>query len=377
MKQISRAEALSGIRRADGADKSQVPDVLGPTIEWHVDTGGQEAWDRYVAAFDDVNYDQCALYTENRWQNRTCRLRILDDGRPIGGAVVTVLKLPALPTGLAYVKSGPLWRLRGEQVDIRRYETIVRVLVEEFARRRGYHLIIFPRPIPDIQPLEEDALRRLNFSIRRDLADPNRYLVNCALSEEEQLKSLAQKWRYNLRKSWKNDLETRIGSGVEEVRIFTELHRQMLARKRYGDHEPIDLIPGMINDLPPQLSCKVYLVLHQGEPVSGAIVARQGDAAFYVFGATSESALPLKAGYAMQWAIIEDLRNGPFRWYDLGGEAGEAGLKQFKKGLVGREGCILRMPGEFEYTSNPMATLAAGLIFKARDIKRFIKERRR
>jgi hypothetical protein len=79
------------------------------------------------------------------------------------------------------------------------------------------------------------------------------------------------------------------------------------------------------------------------------VVAVCGDTAFYVFGATDDAALALNAGYALQWWIVEWLSTLPVRWYDLGGEALDAGLRQFKKGLVGK--ARRRRRGEREFDS--------------------------
>ncbi len=350
---------------------------FGPEIQWRVDAADRQAWDVFAAQFDDVNHDQYALYTEHQWPGRTCRIQIFENGAPLGGAIVVLLIPPLFQSGLAYVKFGPLWRPAGTSADPSRYETVVRVLIEEFVNRGGHQLVIVPRPTPEILAREETVLRRLGFVVKRATPDPNRYLVDCTLSKDDQLKSLAQKWRYNLRKSWKNEITVRSGASEDYVRVFTELHSQMKGRKQFGDHEPVDLVPELIRKMPPALGCTVYLASHKDTPVAGAVVTRQGDSAFYMFGASADSALPLKAGYALQWAIIDDLREQPVRWYDLGGEAGDQGLKQFKKGLVGREGHVLCMPGEFELKGSMAGSIAAELIFAARAVSRIVKERRR
>ena len=57
------------------------------------------------------------------------------------------------------------------------------------------------------------------------------------------------------------------------------------------------------------------------------------------------------------------------KWYDLGGSDGDAGLKQFKKGFVGKEGAIVGNPPCFNYGANLSARVAGKAIFKARDAK--------
>ena len=53
-------------------------------------------------------------------------------------------------------------------------------------------------------------------------------------------------------------------------------------------------------------------------------VFKAGDTAVYLFGATNDAALPLRAGYFMHWRIIGWLRESTnARWYDLGGTDGQ------------------------------------------------------
>ena len=369
------AESVLPLPRMAMAAKAGRASMQTPKVAWRVDDLNPAAWDAFAAQFDDVSFDQCALYTEHQWPARTNRIQVFENGLPIGGAVIVVVTPPLLKSGLAYVKAGPFWRQRGTVLDIGRYETVIGAVVEEFARRRGHHLTVLPRATPGFAALEENALERLGFAMLRPMTDPNRYLVRTTLSEDGQLKSMAQKWRYNLRKSWKNKFEIVKGDSLDEIATFRALHARMRGRKRLGAHEPVGLIPDLVAQLPSALRPTIYLTYHEGKPVSGAVITHHGDTSYYVFGATADEALPLKAGYALQWAIIRDLRDTRVQWYDLGGEANSQGLLQFKKGLVGREGEIVSMTGEFEYSGSVSGTSVSKLLFAARAAKRFVKER--
>lgn len=347
---------------------------LAPGIEVAVDAVDQRGWEEFATRFADVSYDQTALFSEHQWPGRTSRIQVFEHGQPIGGAVVVQIVPPMFSSGIAYLKFGPMWRLAGENHSARRYETVMRAIINEYTHKRGHQLVVLQRPSPYVGTLESQVLTRLGFAAKREMYDPNRYLVNCTLSEEEQLKSLQQKWRYNLKKSWKNGITVHSGTSEDDIWQFTELHSLMKDRKQFGDHEPIGLVPKLIHEMPEGLKCRIYIANHEQRSVAGAVVAEHGDTAFYLFGASSDQALPLKAGYALQWAILNDLRDGPVKWYDLGGEADSDGLRQFKKGFVGRDGTIIEMAGEYEYKGSLGGSFAANLIFKAREMKRALKE---
>ena len=86
-----------------------------------------------------------------------------------------------------------------------------------------------------------------------------------------------------------------------------------------------------------------------GEPVAAAVIDVSGERAIYLYGASSQTGVNLRAGYLMQWAVIQMLteRTG-IRWYDLGGGSSPTcSLHQFKRGLVGKDGVISNEPTHY------------------------------
>ena len=103
--------------------------------------------------------------------------------------------------GLAFLRYGPFWRPRDRAADIEVYRSTVSALVDEYCARRGHCLTIVPRPNPEFYRQECEVLAEHGFAVRRETTDPNRYLVDVSLDEDAQMRSLDQRWRYNLRQA--------------------------------------------------------------------------------------------------------------------------------------------------------------------------------
>ena len=307
-------------------------------------------WDTALADFADVSYEQSDCYMSGQWGGRVSRLLVREpkNGCAVGGALVVEITPPLLSTGLAYVKFGPFWQRRCEQPNEEVFKAIVNALRQEFCINRGHMLSILPRPSPDVEVTETQLLRDMGFCQRRSFDDPDRYLVRIHSDDDTQMKSLAQKWRYNLKKAIKNNITVKSSDDAAGLATFKTLHDEMVARKKFNDVDAIDLIPQLRSQLPDGLRPHVFIAYHNDKPVSGAVVGVLGNTAYYVYGASSDDALPLKAGYAMQWEILRWLQGRGANWYDLGGKVAETGLHQFKKGLVGKTGEIWTMTGEMD-----------------------------
>jgi hypothetical protein len=338
-----------------------------------VDCVPDATWDAIVGSFDDPHYEQTACFAGGHRKSRDSHLLLRAGDLPVAGARVTILTLPPIRAGLAFLRFGPFWRRRDREPDVNIYRSVMTALVDEYCVRRGHCLTVMPSPNPDFYRLECAVLAESGFKVRRKIADPNRFLVDLSLDEDTQLRSLDQKWRYNLRQAQNNGFDIRLCESADDVAAFQSLHARMVARKNFSDTGPVHLLGELRASLPEALRPRLVLAYHDGQPIAGAAVGIYGDTAYYIFGATADAALPLKAGYALHWWIVCWLCRQDVRWYDLGGEADQQGLRQFKKGLVGKRGVTVVMDGEYDRWTHLSGRVAADLIFTLREARRTIR----
>ncbi|MCF6343135.1 MAG: aminoacyltransferase [Devosiaceae bacterium] len=329
-----------------------------------------ELWDKEIALFDGVVQEQLYVFSKNRWPSVNCEPVLFYAGDEIiGGALVLVQGLPLKLGSIAVVKWGPILKSHNKEMKDINYSRCVAALLEEYDKKRRMMISILPRAEYGEKNREYEHLRSIGFSKGSQLRFPNRYFVNLELEDEAQLKSFNQKWRYHLRKSEKAGLRFE-HVGNERMGEFSSLYGQMNERKKFADHSAYDdtikaLMAIKSDDLRPEL----FFVYKDEEIVAGAIIFKTGECAVYLYGATSQSALELRAGYFLQWNIIKWLSdNTKAKYYDLGGTDGYQGLHQFKKGMVGRKGIIAPVPAVVNYSSYFLPFLMGRAAFFARDM---------
>jgi hypothetical protein len=329
-------------------------------------------WPEIIGQFADATYNQLHLYAGQVWgHGNLSHIALRQAGEVIAAAQIILQRVPIVGRGVAFIKFGPMWRRKGRPADPTILEASLEAIKEEYGARRKLMVIILPAPDPSHGATVDDILAAGGFAVRREMTDPNRYLVDARLDESQQLASLGQKWRYNLKKALKHGLDISVHHDLEGIRRFMPIFRAMQARKAYDDKQASLALPAMIAQLPRAQRPWVVIARHQGRDTAGCVVGAIGDTAYYLFGATDERALKLNAGYALQWKAIELLREQPdVRWYDLGGEANDAGLRQFKKGLAGSVGKVVKLSGEFDYCSDRMSQFVADQAFRLRDLRR-------
>jgi len=329
-----------------------------------------EAWTAEIARFADGSFAQAPSFLASKWGAHRVRCCVVRrDGALIGGAALRIFAPPVLGRGLAYVKFGPLWRRCGKPASADDHRFVVEALFEEFAVRQGHMLTVVPRPNPDHAEAEAERLRELGFRVRRPNPDPERFLVDLSLPPEEQMASLGQKWRYNLRRAGKAGLEVREVPGREGTAAFARLYGAMLERKRIDSPDAVDDLDMLADGLPAGLRPRTALAYHGDRAVAGAVFGTFGDTAHYLYGASADEAPALCAGYALQWWLVERLSGNGARWYDLGGSPQDSRLRQFKAGLVGRRGAVIAMPDEFDAWSGPLGRVSADAMFAIRDLR--------
>lgn len=328
----------------------------------------ENAWDGAVADFDEVCQEQLVAFAALRWPGVELEPLLFRSGdEVVGGALVMIQPLPLGLGALAVVKWAPMLKTVDRPDALAIYEGMIDELVARYADERKMMLSVLPHAEFGEANARFAHLVGRGFRSGSQLLFPNRYIVNLRLTDEELRKSFAQKWRYHLNKSQKADL-TFERAAAEDFGDFDALYQAMTDRKRFPDHSAYDTL-GTLMELPVEgLRPELFFVRHEEETVAGAVIFKAGDRAVYLYGATNEAALPLRAGYFLHWHIIRWLRdNTRARWYDLGGTDGFQGLHQFKKGMVGDKGHITPVPPVANYASRWRAFVFGHAAFAARD----------
>ncbi|MCP4185320.1 MAG: aminoacyltransferase [Hyphomicrobiales bacterium] len=329
----------------------------------------ENEWDNIATRFGDIIPEQTGTFNVSRWghDNIEC-VKILRHGEIIAGAVLIVRKIPFSTTGLAVLKWGPVWYSRDPDHNFSNYSLAVKAIMSEYCEKRNFHLTIMPMAVPQIADKTCEELLSLGFKLGNSLAAPERYFVNTDQNPECLMTSLNQKWRYNLRKAHKNDFDIQFADDEHGLEVFQGLYTDMIERKQFLDASAIGSLRNIMQSDVKNVRPKIVLVYHNGKVTAGGVFSVIGNMAVYMFGATDDRALTLKAGYAMHWWVAEHFCNREdINWYDLGGNDLDAGLHQFKKGFVGKTGVILQAPARYHFTSSIAASLAGYAVFKLRD----------
>jgi hypothetical protein len=333
------------------------------------------AWDAMAGSFADVCLEQMAAYAVSRWDpSRLCGvlLREARSPEPVAMALAVIATIPLFDLGLAYVKFGPLWRRHDRPADPAVLGLALEAVKHVFAGDRGLVARVMPPPDPEQVGEWSKRLALAGFAFHDRAPDPDRYLIDLSLTESEQLASLGSKWRANLNKALAHRLDIREADLKESLPDFLALYQTMLARKQFVDRHNVDALPPFAAAAADAsaLGVRLFLAYHDGRPVAGSIIVGAGERVFVAFSASDERALSLRAGYALRWWIINRLRGSSARWLDLGGTEGDAGLRSFKLGNVGKRGRVLQIPGDYDFSENLLSKLVSSAMSSTHKLMR-------
>jgi lipid II:glycine glycyltransferase (peptidoglycan interpeptide bridge formation enzyme) len=338
-------------------------------------------FDTSISNFDGVVQEMTVAFAAARWPRVTLEPWLYTIGDElVAAALVMVQKLPLSIGKLAIVKWGPILAREDHVERENIHQAAVAHLQSEYSLRQRMMLTIMARADRPPSLNAHERLVSSGFHAGSKLLFPDRYLVNLRLSDAEQRQSFQQKWRYHLNKSEKENLSFTVAE-ASDLPVFDQLYTSMSDRKRFPDHSAYGTVQSLFASPTRDLHPRIFLVHHGEIPVAGALIFTAGKTAVYLYGATNDEALRLRAGYFMHARLISWLRdNTRADWYDLGGTDGFHGLHQFKKGMIGRAGLITPVPPMANFAAHPKArvlgTVAYGIKDRLHGVRRLIDRHR-
>ncbi len=156
--------------------------------------------------------------------------------------------------------------------------------------------------------------------------------IDLSPTEEEILKQMKSKGRYNIKVAQKHGVEIKESQDIEG---FYKIFQQTTQRDHFSGHS-LQYYQNILNTLGSKRA-KLYLATYKGTAVAGAVITYCAKTATYYFGASSNEHRNVMAPYLLHWKIMQDAKAAGYKEYDLFGIAPEeaknhrwAGVTQFK-----------------------------------------------
>jgi len=287
------------------------------TLE-HSDSMTPEAWDEFVAELPWGHVLQTYRWGHFKAQFgwRAIRLVLTDRQAVVGMAQLLLRRLP-LGLCIAYLPRGPVIAPR----DLLAREQLITRAIAIARENRAIFLKVEPpwseaddspdwwvaqglRPAPTVQPRS---------TILIDLSGP----------EEEWLRRMKQKTRYNIRLAARKGVEVREGT-YEDLRHFHELMVVTGERDRFAIRD-LAYYQKAWEAFAPAGMATLLLATYDGELLAGLMPFACGRTAWYMYGASSNRHRNRMPNHALQWAAMRWAKAHGCTTYDLWGIPDDVG----------------------------------------------------
>lgn len=243
-----------------------------------------------------------------------------------GGTQVLFRKLP-LGYKIGYLPKGPV----GSPESPEFWDEVHRVCVKRKAIFLKVELDIWDSPsaLEQAPHSLSQWLRPVRIS-PHNIQPPRTIIVDLIDSEEQILARMKQKTRYNIRLAEKKGVIVR---AWDDLRSF---HKMMLltgGRDGFGVHA-LEYYQHAYELLHSKQMAELLVAEYAGKALAALFVARHGDRAYYLYGASTEEERNRMPTYLLQWEAMKWARAQGCREYDLWGvpDEDEATLEsQFEK----------------------------------------------
>ena len=149
----------------------------------------------------------------------------------------------------------------------------------------------------------------------QNIQPPRTIIVDIKGSQEEILARMKQKTRYNIRLAEKKGVTVRAWDDIESF------HKMMLltgGRDEFGVHS-LEYYQRAYDLLYPEQMGELLVAEFDGKPLAALFVARNGNRAYYLYGASTDEERNRMPAYLLQWEAMKWAKSLGCKEYDLWG----------------------------------------------------------
>ncbi len=291
----------------------------------------KEIWDEFVSSFEMAQFLHSWLWGEfqKNLNRKIWRFGVYKDDKLVGALMLIKNNLPFQKSYLYSPRFPILTEIVPAEIFLNKIKEIAQQENSIFWRVDLFNAQIFK-----------------NFPFKKitDFQPSRTILLNLTKSEEEILKEMHPKTRYNIRLAEKKGVRIKIGQTLKEIEIFLNLLKKTAHRNKFKTH-PLEYYQKLI-----QLDknfVKLYLADYQNKIIAGNLMIFFADTVTYLYGASDDEYKNLMAPYLLHWTVIKEGKRMCLKYYDFWGidEKKWPGVTRFKKSFGGK---IIEYPGTFD-----------------------------
>lgn len=256
-----------------------------------------------------------------------------------------IIKKPLIgPFFYWYAPRGP----RGE-------EKAINFLLSELKKKKSE--AVFLRLEPEELPSDEKI--KNNFYKSIDLQPKKTLMLDLSPSEEELLKLMGQKTRYNIRLAEKKGVEIVSGT-ADDFAEFWRLMSLTGERDAFRLHDAAHYKKLISAD-----EIKLFFARANDKNIAAGLFCFFGNRATYMHGASDNEARNLMSPHLLQWEVIKEAKKAGYKYYDFYGidEKKWPGVTRFKLGFGG---FVKEYPGTYDFVFRPGVYNLYGFLRKLR-----------
>jgi lipid II:glycine glycyltransferase (peptidoglycan interpeptide bridge formation enzyme) len=169
-------------------------------------------------------------------------------------------------------------------------------------------------------------------------------ILNISGDEDEILKQMHHKTRYNIRLSARKGVKVRVGDATKDLDSFYSLMQKTTRRDNFKPHSK-KYYHNQLKTLGKENLINLLIAEKDGKPIAALIVTFYADRATYLHGAMDGKYRKLMGPHILQWEAIKLAKEKKCTQYDFWGIAPKehdeehawGGITRFKEGFGGEK----------------------------------------
>ncbi|MBI2267987.1 MAG: peptidoglycan bridge formation glycyltransferase FemA/FemB family protein [Candidatus Blackburnbacteria bacterium] len=313
---------------------------------------------REITEKDKTAFNKVATHPIQSWEwgefrektgNKVIRLGVFDKGKLIESAQLTIHPIPHTPYKIGVFLKGGL---------------LSQEMLEALKNLGKEENLIFIKMEPNLVTTDKNAnntiklLQNSGAKKGKTLFTKETFWIDLTKSEEELLKNMHPKTRYNIRVAQRHGVTVVEDNSKEAFEKYLDLTEQTTKRQGFYAHTEKyhrlmwETLKNQKSKVKSQneLRARLLTAKYGGEILIAWILFSFKDLLYYPYGASSDQHRNLMASYLMMWETIRYGKKLKLKTFDLWGKEEGKGFTRFKEGFAPK---TIEFIGTWDLVINP------------------------